>query len=273
MITSLQKILKIHRLNRRTQVGNDIQYTPSRTICVKFAGQSLPNHVYFYNCRYPVYPFIPKARICYECYRIGHLKKICKSKPRCLHCGDLAHDSPGDCANKPTPPKCLNWGSNLANHLATSHECPEVIRHKMALSLAANNNISYLDARRSVYSSSPSPSSLLSSHLPLDPRSDFRNYPPLPQTNSHPSSPSFSTNRFAPLADLPQQDYANNTFLITTSKTHSQGNYSQAVLHSRFPAASYSRSPLHSYPQPPLPAYTPLPRPRELLILRNINLY
>jgi len=71
VISSSSKILEIHRLNRKVKVGTDIQYVPSRTICVKFAGQSLPPFIYFYNCRYPVLPFVPKARICYACYRIG----------------------------------------------------------------------------------------------------------------------------------------------------------------------------------------------------------
>jgi len=153
VITSPYKILEIHHLNRRIKVSNDFQYTPSWTICIKFVGQSLPSHIYFFNCRYPVFPFVPKARICFACYRIGHLRKTCKSKPRCLFCGDSAHDPPEDCVDRPTSPKCLNCGGN---HLATSHDCPEVIKHKMALSLAANDNISYLDARRSVNSSSPS---------------------------------------------------------------------------------------------------------------------
>jgi len=180
MISSSSKILEIHRLNRRVKVGNDYQYVLSRIICVKFAGQSLPSFIYFYNCRYPVLPFVPKARISYACYRIGHLRKTCKSKPRCLFCGEPAHESSGECPNKPSSPRCLNCGGN---HLATSHDCPEVIKHKMVLFLAANENISYLDAKRSVNSSSSFPSSPFSSHLSSDPRFDFRNFPLLPRSN------------------------------------------------------------------------------------------
>jgi len=44
------KILELHRLNRRLKSGNDIQYMLSRTLCIKFAGQSLPNFIYFHNC-------------------------------------------------------------------------------------------------------------------------------------------------------------------------------------------------------------------------------
>jgi len=51
-ISSSIKILEIHRLNRRLKSGNDIQNVPSRIICIKFAGQSLPHFIYFFNCRY-----------------------------------------------------------------------------------------------------------------------------------------------------------------------------------------------------------------------------
>jgi len=231
VIFSSSKILEIHRLNKRIKVGDDYQYVLSRTICVKFADQSLPPFIYFFNCRYPVYPFVPKARICYACFRIGHLRKTCKSKPRCLFCGEPAHESSGDCPNKLSSPRCLNCGGN---HLATSHDCPEVIKHKMVLSLAANENISYQDAKRSVNSSSSFPSSSFSSHLSSDPRFDFRNFPLLPQSNSQ-SFPPPLTNKFAPLADLPQYDndtynnYHNHNSNIPTRRKP----YSQAIRRQR----------------------------------------
>jgi len=64
-ISSPIKILEIHRLNRRLKVDNEVRYVASRTICLKFAGQSLPRYIYLFNCRYPVLPFIPKTRICF----------------------------------------------------------------------------------------------------------------------------------------------------------------------------------------------------------------
>jgi len=238
VISSPLKIIEIHRLNRRIKVGNEFQYVPSRTICIKFAGQSLPPYIYFYNCRYPVYPYVPKARICYACFRIGHLRKACKSKPRCLHCGDPVHEPPEDCPNRPASPRCLNCGGN---HLATSHDCPEVIKHKMALSLAANDNISYLEARRSVNSSSPTLSSPFSSRPSLDPRFDFHNFPQLPRTSTQSRSPPLA-NRFSPLADLPQHDFLN---LYPNNSAHGKP-YSQAVRYSQPPVIPNSHFPPRS---------------------------
>jgi len=41
LISSPIKILEIHRLNHRIKTGNEFQYVPSRTVCIKFTGQSL----------------------------------------------------------------------------------------------------------------------------------------------------------------------------------------------------------------------------------------
>jgi len=199
-ISSPIKILEIHRLNRRLKTGNDIQYVPSRTLCVKFAGQFLPNFIYFHNCRFSVSPFIPKTRICFSCFRVGHLSKTCKGRPRCLHCGELQHSAAEACPSKHSPARCINCGGD---HLATSHECPRVLHHKTALSLAATENISLTEALRLVNSSPPYSSGSPSSN-PQDPRFDFTNFPYLPRQRPSPiSDPDISlSNRFSPLSNL-----------------------------------------------------------------------
>jgi len=187
------KILELHRLNRRLKSGNDIQYVPSRTLCIKFAGQSLPNFIYFHNCR-SCLPFIPKTRICFS-FRVGHLSKSCKGRPRCLHCGEPQHPATEVCPAKHSSSKCINCGGG---HLAISHECPKVLTHRMALSLAATENIPFVDALRSVCSSFPStPTSI------TDPRMDFRNFPSLPCRRTSRSLPHFfSSNSFSSLSNL-----------------------------------------------------------------------
>jgi len=106
--------------------------------CIKFAGQFLPQHVNISNCRYPISPFIPKTRICFSCFRVGYLRKTCKSQPRCIHCGKAGHNEREDCALKNSPPCCINC---RGAHLPTSHSCPIVIKYKMAVSLASVENI------------------------------------------------------------------------------------------------------------------------------------
>jgi len=212
-IASPVKVIDIHRLNRRTKIDNEIKYSPSRTVCIKFSGQLLPNYVYLYNCRYSVSPYIPKARICFNCFKVGHVSKTCKGKSRCVYCGNDKHASTSSnvCSSAQPPYSCINCSGD---HLATSHLCPEVIRHKMVLSLASTQNIPYSEARKSVFShSSDSSSPQLS-----DPRFDFRNFPNLPNHRSNLTTPNFETyNRFSVL-----QNYGNNPPPVSPPQIHSR---------------------------------------------------
>jgi len=166
-ISSSIKILEIHRLNRRVKIEGEFKYLPSRTVCVKFAGQFLPPHVSICGCKYSVSPFIPKARICFSCFRVGHMSRVCKSQPRCIYCGKDRHKENEECTFKNSPPVCINCNGT---QLPTSHECMLVIKHKMALSLASTENLSIADARRRISDSSSNPSPPFS-----DPRFDFNN--------------------------------------------------------------------------------------------------
>jgi len=199
-IASPIKVLDIHRLNRRVRIENETKYLPSRTVCIKFSGQFLPQYVYLHNCRYAVSPYVPKARICFSCFRIGHVSKSCKSRPRCLFCGDGKHDSPDPCSRSQGPQVCINCSGA---HLATSNLCPHLVRHKMTLSLASTRNIPYSEARKSVNLPGFNSSSF-QSPIP-DPRYDYINFPNTLSSNSNSNSPPFSfesPNRFSYLSNL-----------------------------------------------------------------------
>jgi len=94
------KVVEIKRLNRRIRVEGEIKYIPSRTVYLKFAGQILPKYIFLCQNRYEVSPFIPKIKICFSCYRIGHISKVCKGKPRCIFCGQDSHDNNDSCTEK-----------------------------------------------------------------------------------------------------------------------------------------------------------------------------
>ncbi|KYN12367.1 hypothetical protein ALC57_15482 [Trachymyrmex cornetzi] len=70
------KILDIQRFNRRTIIDGKTEYIPSKTLRIIFAGQILPHEVFLFKTRREVRPFIPKPRICFACYRIGHVAKV-----------------------------------------------------------------------------------------------------------------------------------------------------------------------------------------------------
>ncbi|KYN29445.1 hypothetical protein ALC57_01112 [Trachymyrmex cornetzi] len=145
--TPTAKILDIHRLNRRITINGKSEYVPSKTLCIKFAGQALPRDVFLFKIRHEVRPYIPKSCICFSCFRVGHIAKVCKGPPRCLYCGDSDHENEDSCPsrNGETDAVCINC---KGSHLATSKDCPIISKQDNIIKLAAVENISIADARR-----------------------------------------------------------------------------------------------------------------------------
>jgi len=115
--------------------------------------------------RYEVYPYIAKVKICFSCHRVGHISKNCKSKARCLFCGNDTHESPSNCPKKDDNPYCINC---QGEHLANFRDCPLIMKHRMILSLAASENIPLIEAKRKI---------LQSTITPKDITYDFINFP------------------------------------------------------------------------------------------------
>lgn len=198
-IESPYKVLDIYRLNRRVRIENEVKYVPSKTICVKFAGQVLPKHVALYRLRHEVYPYIPKVKICFSCFRVGHIGKWCKSKPRCARCGKDKHDSENSCPLINEEVSCINCGGP---HFPTSHSCPLVADHKSAQALAATENIPFIEAKQRI-------KSVRRSTIPRDIVNDFRNFPLARETDEANNFP-LSNNRFAGLMESDEMSRNNN---------------------------------------------------------------
>ncbi|KYN28483.1 hypothetical protein ALC57_02095 [Trachymyrmex cornetzi] len=114
------KILDIYRLNRRITTNGKSEYVPSKTLRIKFAGQVLPRDVFLFKTKHEVRPFIPKPRICFTCYTVGHIAKVCKGPPRCLYCGNNGHVDEDPCPLRGTEVDivCINC---KGSHLASDH--------------------------------------------------------------------------------------------------------------------------------------------------------
>ncbi|KYN50053.1 hypothetical protein ALC62_00081, partial [Cyphomyrmex costatus] len=243
-LVSQSKIIEVNRLMLRSTRDGKTELLPSKSLCIKFAGQILPKSVSLFYTRHVVSAFIPKVRICYNCFRSGHISKTCRSKSRCMRCGETPHANPQDCGMLDVPPKCINCGGS---HIPTSHDCPMVITQKKIIALAAQDNISLLAAKKKI---SPGPSSSPGQ----DVRFDFNRYPPL-NNNSELASQHDdlnSGNRFA-VFNSPVGSYAIN-------EEHSYANaikvnairappFSSQFFHPSKP--TNSSPPNHSLPSPP----------------------
>jgi len=209
------KVTEVKRLNRRMRINGEIKYIPSRIICLKFAGQILPKYVFFCRNRYEVFPFVFKVKICFTCYRIGHMSKNCRGKPRCIFCGGDAHDSASSYSSKNDNPSCINCHSG---HLATSHDCPMIIKHKMILSLAASENIPLIEAKRKVLQGTTVPKNIVY---------DYNNFPLL-NTNKSNSSNNNSYHSHNQTFNIPQYNRFSvlNTFNNSDDTPGSSSTYS-----------------------------------------------
>ncbi|XP_077272816.1 uncharacterized protein LOC143903232 [Temnothorax americanus] len=207
-IESLPKPIEVHRLNRRVKIGDAYKYEPSRTVCIKFAGPSLPGSVSIFKVRQTVYHFVQKVKICFSCFRAGHINKTCKSHPRCIYCGNNRHDTNTECPDKPPQNKCINCGGP---HLARSFDCPIIINLKKTYAIAASENLPLFEAKKKVNNSANSANILDTI------RYDYTNFPNLssprrnaqsffPNSRSSPSdfsySPYESRNSFSALHNI-----------------------------------------------------------------------
>jgi len=57
------RIVKVHRWNHKTRIGNEIKHILSRTVCVKFSGQIFYRFVALYDLHHEVLLYVTKALI------------------------------------------------------------------------------------------------------------------------------------------------------------------------------------------------------------------
>lgn len=87
----LIKILKVRRLNRK-EINKEtkvLKWVPSTTCIITFREQILPKNIYLFYNSLPVELYSEPTIICHICARFGHLRKNCRSKPRCAICGSM----------------------------------------------------------------------------------------------------------------------------------------------------------------------------------------
>ena len=113
------EIVSVLRLNRRNPDKDDIiKFIPTLSVKIEFKGFDLPERVILNYVVCKVDTYFPPIKQCKNCGRIGHTMKGCRSKPRCLLCGDAV--CKGICESL----QCVLCGDK--NHTAfEKYKCPK----------------------------------------------------------------------------------------------------------------------------------------------------
>ncbi|KYQ59577.1 hypothetical protein ALC60_01393, partial [Trachymyrmex zeteki] len=72
----------LNDLIEESKRGMKLEFVPSRTILIKFAGQCLPHSVSFLHVRFPVLPYIPRVRLYFSCLRYGATTTLLRKRRR-----------------------------------------------------------------------------------------------------------------------------------------------------------------------------------------------
>ncbi|KAL7287084.1 hypothetical protein TKK_0018704 [Trichogramma kaykai] len=147
------KIVDITRFYRnqttdKSENSKESTRIPTRTVLITYIGQVTPQYAYLMKVRYNVNYYLPKIKQCTNCYRFHHVKTSCKSKQRCIHCGDNDYTSI-NCLKKETS-RCLNC---QGLHLPTYSECITRTNEQKIQNLARQNNMDPKSVRAQLKSS------------------------------------------------------------------------------------------------------------------------
>lgn len=136
-------ILKVRRIKKKVVINGEKQFHDTETVVLTFDGQVLPKRVFMCFTSLPVDLYIYPTIQCFNCCRYGHVKDMCRSKPKCYKCGQDHYG--GSCSvNEDFISCCLCHGS----HSATSRKCPEYERQRQIKETMAKSCMSYAEASK-----------------------------------------------------------------------------------------------------------------------------
>ena len=133
----------IERLKRK--VG--LEWEPCQSLKLTFTGSVLPESVKIGYSFYRISPYVQAPLQCFKCQRMGHTAKSCKSRARCMLCGE--DHSKAEC-NVPdaTGYHCANCGGN---HRANDPKCGYYRQAREVEVVRSTENVNYFQAKKIVY--------------------------------------------------------------------------------------------------------------------------
>ena len=116
----------------------------TKSMCLTFKGEVLPERVYIGYLCYRVRPYERGPLRCFCCQQYGHVAAVCRGNRRCGRCGK--ENCKEECMEEPA--KCLHCGGE---HHAGSSQCPRKVEEmKVNKVRTGKRGISYAEAVKRV---------------------------------------------------------------------------------------------------------------------------
>ena len=137
-------ILDARRFIHKNEKGEKI---PSTTVQIKLEGKEVPEFIDLFHMRIRVDPYITQPKVCFSCFRFGHVANQCKN-PRCRFCGSSLHEEGHLCPQTKGSHTCFNC---KGPHLVSDKNCPAFKNQSTIRKIAAYRNIPIQEASQLFY--------------------------------------------------------------------------------------------------------------------------
>lgn len=178
--------------------------------------------------------------MCFGCFIPGHIQAQCKSRPKCIRCGQRKDNENEICPKLNGPPRCANC---KGDHLPTDKKCPAFAHEPAIRRIAGDRNISHNEARAILSNSAPAFSLSNARFLALS-NSTNSSHSAAPPPSTASSCPVSFSQVTAARPTVPQNH-------PNSSGTHQHGqNRNVSSNCYRGPGTTFSESPLVQAPLP-----------------------
>ncbi|XP_041467700.1 uncharacterized protein LOC121418061 [Lytechinus variegatus] len=172
-VTSAKRISKTVK-NDNPDNGNNARVTiPLCSVLLTFNRASLPDKITMYFQFFMVKQYIPWVTRCFKCQRYGHGISQCRSKVRCVRCGE--NHTFEECKRKEDR-TCVNCGGK---HSAAYNGCIAAKKAKKIQQLKIQNNITYAQATKFFVENGQANENNVNKPIPV-----IDNHPSIPPTNT-----------------------------------------------------------------------------------------